>query len=95
MAALTYNDEHKYSSYKSSNGNLNFANGYLTKRESDVLKYVVLGYTAKNIAKLLNVSFRTVESYIDFLKLKLRCNSKGEVILVTIKSGLIHQLGIL
>lgn len=61
---------------------------YLTQRELDVLKYVIQGYTAKKIAIVLALSYRTVEAYIVTLKLKLRCATKGELIEVSIKTGL-------
>lgn len=95
MTALGYSSVFQKDKVKSSKGYLNFTNGCLTKRESDILKHIILGYSAKEIAKILNISFRTVESYMNSLKLKLHCNSKGEVILMAIKSGLIHQLDIL
>jgi DNA-binding NarL/FixJ family response regulator len=68
---------------------------YLTKRETEVLKYIVLGYTAKKIGQQLNISYRTVEAYIELLKLKLNCYSKGQLASVVITSGLIHELGLL
>jgi len=66
----------------------------LTKRELEVLKYVVLGYTAKKIGKVLNISYRTVESYMNIIKTKLNCDTKGEMVGMVIKSGLIFKLGI-
>jgi DNA-binding CsgD family transcriptional regulator len=71
-----------------------FGNQYLTKRETDVLKYVVLGYTAKRIGQTLEISFRTVETYIETLKMKLDCGSKGDISAVVIRSGLIRELGL-
>ncbi|MBY0544114.1 MAG: helix-turn-helix transcriptional regulator [Gammaproteobacteria bacterium] len=72
-----------------------FNNQYLTKREMEVLKCVVLGYTAKKIGQYLHISFRTVEVYIETIKLKLKCSSKGDIARITITSGLIHQLELL
>lgn len=54
---------------------------YLTKREAECLYYLVRAKTAKEIALLLNISPRTVESYIDTLKMKLECNSKIDLVL--------------
>lgn len=71
-----------------------FGNKHLTKREIDVLKYVVLGYTAKRIGQCLQISFRTVETYIEILKAKLDCNSKADIMESVIRSGLIHELGL-
>lgn len=67
-------------------------NVYLTKREVEVLRCTILGYSAKSTAKLLNISFRTVECYIDNIKLKLRCNNKRELIGLIIKSKVISLL---
>lgn len=71
-----------------------FENAYLTKRETEVLRYVILGYTAKRVAIILNISYRTVETYIENIKFKLRCNSKGEIIEKAIKTGLLNLLDI-
>lgn len=82
-----------------SNNNLylgsNFNNKYLTKRETEILYYVVLGYTAKKIGKILNISHRTVEVYVDCLKSKLNCRSKAEIIGVVLTSDIISKLNIL
>jgi DNA-binding NarL/FixJ family response regulator len=72
-----------------------FKNEYLTPREADVLKQIFLGKTAKSAERELNISFRTVEAYIDTLKFKLGCSSKREIIGVIIKTDLIYKLGIL
>lgn len=71
-----------------------FGNKHLTKRETEVLKYVVLGYTAKKIEQSLQISFRTVEAYIEILKMKLDCESKSDITEKIIKSGLICELGL-
>ena len=52
----------------------------LTKREREVLVYLSSGYTAKQIARTLYISPRTVESYLDNLKYKFRVRSKSELI---------------
>lgn len=72
-----------------------FNHRYLTKRETEILYYVVLGYTAKRIGKCLNISHRTVEVYIATLKSKLNCNSKGEIINMVLMSNIINRLNIL
>lgn len=64
-------------------------NRYLTQRQFDVLKYLILGYTAKKIGLALDISYRTVENYVETLKLKLCCNTKSELIEKAIKSCLI------
>lgn len=73
---------------------LNFENGYLTKREAEVLKYVIVGYSAKKIARILNLSNRTIEAYSNSIKMKFRCSTKAEVIFAAIKNGLAQQLNV-
>lgn len=69
-----------------------FDNQYLTTRQIDVLKCVVLGYSAKKIASKLKISVRTAETYIEILKAKLRCHTKSELIEKVIRSGLANVL---
>ncbi len=71
-----------------------FIDKLLTKREMEVLKYIVLGYTAKRIGQSLQISFRTVEAYIEILKTKLDCASKSDIPEIVFKSGLILHLGL-
>lgn len=52
----------------------------LTTRESEILHYLVRGYSAKSTAARLNISFRTVESHIDNIKTKLDVETKAELI---------------
>jgi len=72
----------------------NFGNYYLTKRETEVLKYIVMGCTSKQIGKLLGISFRTIETYIEILKVKFNCKRKGDIVRIIMEDRLIFQLGI-
>lgn len=47
----------------------------LTKREVEVLSSVSLGHTAKELAKLLDISPRTVEGHICSIRLKLNAKN--------------------
>lgn len=67
-----------------------FANEYLTSREVDVLRLLLLGRTALRIADELKLSQRTIESYIITLKLKLQCETKGDIIATCFQYGLTH-----
>ncbi len=60
---------------------------YLTKREIEILKCVLQGHSAKKIGLLLRISCRTVESYMDMLKIKFRCHRKNELITTCINIG--------
>lgn len=53
---------------------------YFTKRENEILTYLVKGKTAKEIAKCLFISKRTVEHHIENMKHKSCCDSRFELI---------------
>lgn len=55
-------------------------NVYLSKRETECLRYVVLGKSAREIGIILQLSKRTVESYLNSIKNKLNLHSKSELI---------------
>lgn len=52
----------------------------LTKRETECLLLLLEGKINKEIANLLKIGVRTVESYIDNIKKKLGCNNKSGII---------------
>ena len=52
---------------------------FLSPRQKECMRYLLRGYTASDTALLLNLSKRTVESYIDHIKLKMNCYSKLEL----------------
>ncbi|MEO8402099.1 MAG: LuxR C-terminal-related transcriptional regulator [Gammaproteobacteria bacterium] len=53
---------------------------YYTKREKECLFYILRGKTARETGKLLNLSTRTIETYINNLKIKLNVSTKSELI---------------
>ena len=48
----------------------------LTKREQECLLLFLNGYTAKETAQVLNLSYRTIEEHLEKLKVKLGCRYK-------------------
>lgn len=62
----------------------------LTNRELDVLYYVFHGLSQKQIADKLDLSVRTVEGYVDHIKVKLKCNNKNQLVEFAIQYGLIN-----
>lgn len=65
---------------------------YLTRREVKVLKWILLGKTSKQIAKTLNVSYRTIEEHTENIRKKLQCSSKYEIHSVVVEYGITHLL---
>lgn len=64
----------------------------LSTREKECLRLCIEGESARSIAHNLSLSRRTVESYLDNIKVKMNCYSKSELIK---KSLEYYQLGIL
>ena len=65
-----------------------YAHVCLTKREVDCLSKLVMGYTAKETARSLNLSPRTIETYLLNIKAKLGCCRRSEIIAIVLKHGL-------
>jgi DNA-binding CsgD family transcriptional regulator len=60
----------------------------LSTRESECLFFLIRGKTAKEIAQILKISFRTVEKHLERLKYKMNCFSRSEIIEKAISEGL-------
>lgn len=60
----------------------------LTPRECDCIALLIKGKTAAEIAKLLDISARTVESYLNNAKIKLQCDTKSTLIEKAYELGL-------
>ena len=63
----------------------------LTRREEEIVQYLMRGKTSKGIAVLLNLSHRTVENNIAALKTKIGASSKSELIEKIIANNLSNQ----
>ena len=57
----------------------------LTKRQIDCLALLVKGMSYKETGKKLNLSPRTVEHYVDAVKMKLNCDTRSELISKALK----------
>jgi DNA-binding CsgD family transcriptional regulator len=62
----------------------------LSSRELDVVKLVADGKTYKEIAQILGLSFKTVDSYSQRIKLKTQCHSVALLVRFAIKNGLVE-----
>lgn len=65
------------------------ANSSLSERQFDTLVLITQGKTVKECARVLGISNRTVEQYVDQLREKFNCNTKSD--LATIYHQIIHQ----
>ena len=72
------NSEHRLHSLI--RGKLIEKNIYLSKREFECTSLLVHGRTSKQIAKVMNISHRTVEHYISNIKNKMGVSTKFELI---------------
>jgi len=61
----------------------------LTKQQTACLRFLALGNTYKQIAIELGLSAKTVEHYLDAVKIKLSCESRSELIMQAIERGLV------
>ena len=60
-----------------------------TEREMDVLRKMVQGYTAKEIADQLNMSYHTVRFHINSLLGKTGCVSRTDLAIRVVRSGIV------
>lgn len=64
----------------------------LTEREAECLFYLLRGKSARDIGERLKISPRTVESYIENIKMKFNCKLKSDLIETAIENGLVHYM---
>lgn len=64
----------------------------LSPREMDCLFYLLRNKTAKEIAKRLNLSYRTVEWHIANIRMKFQCATKTEIIEQAVSNGYLHYV---
>lgn len=62
----------------------------ITTRQLECLFYILRGKTIKEIARLLNISHRTVEVHLEQLKLKFNTQSKNQLINRAIEMGFLN-----
>ncbi|CEP69276.1 Transcription regulator LuxR, C-terminal [Moorella glycerini] len=63
----------------------------LTQREIEVLRLVALGHTNQEIAEMLSLSVKTVETHKMNMTRKLNCNSRAELVRYALQQGLIPR----
>lgn len=66
-------------------------NKKLTTREQIILSYVARGLSSKEVARKLNISFRTVDAHRRNIKTKLNVESLAELVRYAVNHGLIEK----
>lgn len=66
----------------------------LTPREEEVLRHLALGSSMKEIAAVLNISTKTVDTYRTRANLKLNHRTRADIVRFAIKSGWMEQFTI-
>lgn len=62
----------------------------LTKRESEIIFYILIGKTAKMIAEILHISPRTVEKHLGSIKSKMNCQTRADLVMCAIENGFLN-----
>ena len=62
---------------------------YLTKREVECLIWIALGKSSQEVADILMVSHRTVETHLVNIKQKFNCNKISQIIYVAARAHII------
>jgi two-component system response regulator NreC len=63
----------------------------ITEREAEVLRLVALGHTSKEVADMLVLSVRTVESHRRHLQAKLSCETRAQLVRFALDHGLLDD----
>jgi two-component system response regulator NreC len=63
----------------------------LSEREREVLRLLALGHTNQEIAKMLYLSVRTVETHRAHIMQKLRLTTRAELVRYAIDEGLLEE----
>lgn len=62
-------------------------------RELEVLKYVLLGLSNKEVARRLGRSPRTVDRYVEIVRFKLRAKNRAHMVTRALSAGLLELTG--
>lgn len=54
---------------------------YFSKREKEILEYILIGKTAREISVIFSISIRTVEHHLENIKQKSGCSNKFDLFL--------------
>jgi PAS domain S-box-containing protein len=68
-----------------------YKNVYLTAREAECAFYLLKGKTSKETAKILNISYRTVQDILQKIKNKLNISYRSELVQALIDSYFLYE----
>ena len=69
-----------------------YNNVYFTKREVECMVWLMRGRTFRDVAKIIGVSHRTVEEYVNNMRRKLHCRNKVELIELVERSDFVKKV---
>lgn len=69
-------------------------NIYFTLLQLEIFKHVVRGKTALQIAPLIGVKKKTIETHISYIKRKFGVSTKSELVEIAMKYGLSHLIDV-
>lgn len=64
----------------------------LTNREIQIVRYSAFGSTAKEIAKITGLEFRTVENYMTKIRKKLGAKNIAHVVYIACQNSVINAI---
>ena len=64
-------------------------NKMLSPRESEIIHYTANGYTAKEIAKLIGLQYRTIEVYVGKIRKKLAAKNIAHAVYIALKNNML------
>jgi DNA-binding CsgD family transcriptional regulator len=70
----------------------NIKKGYLTRRELECLLLTLEGKTLKEVGFLLNISLKSVDSYLTIVKEKLGCHNRSQLFRKAAEAGFTNLL---
>lgn len=62
----------------------------LTQREIEILELIAQGFSAKEVAQSIDIAPRTVEGYVDMIRLKLQARNRTHMVTKAIAARLIR-----
>jgi DNA-binding NarL/FixJ family response regulator len=83
LSAGSQSDDFQNKTFAITNENFN----QLSARESELIFYFMRGFTNKEIGTLMTLSPRTIESYLESIKSKLKCISRKDLLLKCMHNG--------